>query len=148
MLADIVIDTNVLVDAGNPGVIRQGDSLGFLNKFLELKTDLKVDPGDLIVSEYSDKLRAGTPGFAVLAQLAASNRIKIVPEMPSYNIRRKVIRIIRNRRDRTFLCVSIQTDGKIFVSHDFHDFHSEKRIYIGKTFGVDVLEAAIAQSRL
>ena len=50
MLADIIIDTNVLVGVGNPGVDRQGASVLFLNCFLALTTNWKIDTDDLIVT--------------------------------------------------------------------------------------------------
>lgn len=159
MLKDIVIDTNVLVDANNPKVTRFKDSFTFLNRLISagVNTDLKVDPGfsqneganrSRIVSEYRKHISYGSVAEAVLAKLFGSGRVKGVSSMPKHNIKRKVNQIIRNKTDRIFLCVSIATCENILVSHDYVDFQNKKRNFIKKTFSVDVIEALAAKEKL
>ena len=148
MLADIVIDTNVLVDAGNPGVERQGASVLFSSCLLALTTKLKIDPDDLIVTEYLAYLHAGSVGLAILQKLAASDRLVSIDRILAYRIKRKITQLIANTRDRTFLCVAIESDDNLLVSHDFQDFQTPRRIHISREFGVDVVEAGEAQDRL
>lgn len=159
MLQDIVIDTNVLVDANNPAVTRFGDAVAFLRKLVSpgVRTDLKVDPGfsqeearnrSRIISEYLDHISFGSLGSSVLVALLSSGRVKSVSSMPEHRIKRQVNQIVRNKTDRYFLCVAISSDERVLVSHDYVDFQSRKRVHINRKFGVDVVEAAHAGNRL
>ncbi len=157
MLRDVVVDTNVFVDAGNAGVQRYGAAHKFITSLLAKATDLRVDPGftnDLatnksrIVHEYYNNLGPGTPGSAVLGELASSNRIREIENMPLYATRRKVIQWIANTTDRIFLCVAIESDELVLVSHDYQDFQVNKRRKIRREFGVDVIEAHACSKKL
>lgn len=159
MLKDIVIDTNVFVDATNPNVTRFGDSVNFLTRLISagVNTDLKVDPGfslnearngSRIVTEYRKHVSHGSVAAAVLARLFGSGRVKSVSSMPDHSVRRKINQIIRNKNDRVFLRVSISTDEKILVSHDYVDFQKKKRVFIKKKFAVDIVESSSANQKL
>ena len=159
MLQDIVIDTNVLVDANNPAVTRFRDAVSLLVKLVAagVSTELRVDPGfsaeesqnrSRIISEYFDRMSPGSVGYSVLAQLFGSGRVKSVSTMPQYEIKRKINRIIRNKTDRIFLCVAICSDDQVLVTHDYVDFQSQKRNHIYDNFDVDVIEAVDAIDRL
>lgn len=150
MLNDLVVDTNVWVDAGNPGVKRFKNSVAFVKKMSEVETVVKVDPGykwdsptniSKIVSEYSEKLSPGGIGFEALRILAMSGRIIAVDALPPYNVKRQVIRIIKNPRDRVFLLVAIASRDQMLVSHDHKDFQISKRKTIKKDYGVTVIES-------
>lgn len=150
MLVDVVADTNVLVDAGNPGSIRFECSVELLTRLLNSDTVLKIDPQSKsltstraghIMTEYLDNLHHGSFGFSVLSALASAKRILEINELPSYSVKRKVNQMIRNKVDRIFLCVSIKSQEKILVSHDYNDFQQPKRVNIRRKFGVRVIEA-------
>jgi len=46
--------------------------------------------------------------------------------------------LIRDKTDRMFLCVTLESDSKLFISNDFEDFQAGKRTDIKSEFGVDV----------
>ena len=75
MPEDIVIDTNVLVHAGNPGVDHFEPALQLLEWLSQEPVAMCTDPGwsmdearnrSHIMSEYFEHLRFGSPGMAVV----------------------------------------------------------------------------------
>ena len=150
MLQDLVVDTNVWVDSGNPGSYRFADSVAFVTAMAAAQTILKVDPKfswdsstnrSRIVSEYMDKMSPGSTGFEILRKLAMSGRFLSIEALPSYQIKRQVMQLIRNKTDRVFLLVAIESTEATLVSHDYVDFQSAKRSTIKRKFGVKVVEA-------
>ena len=150
MLVDLVADTNVFVDAGNPGSVRFECSVELLDSLLKSDTVLKIDPESKsrtpataghIMTVYLDNLHHGSFGLSVLTALASAERVLKIKEFPSYSVKRKVNQMIRNKVDRIFLCVAIKSEEKVLVSHDFIDFQQPKRAEIRQKFGVRVVEA-------
>jgi len=78
VLIDALIDTNVLAHASNPGVTYHEASKEFLNAFRACNTLLCIDADNesLIAGEYQTQLQSGMLGFAVLAHLAQTRRVK------------------------------------------------------------------------
>ena len=118
-------------------------------------TVMRTDPGfhqdpsknqSLIGAEYIKHLRFGSVGYSVVAHLAAAQRLVPCPPANDQATRRAVNQRVRNRRDRTFLLVAIASDAMLLVSHDFVDFQVPKRTEIRKTFGVDIMEADVAET--
>jgi predicted nucleic acid-binding protein len=151
MLADIVIDTNVLMNASNPSEPRINESNSLLQELLTSNTCLVVDEGfnmdaalnrSLIGAEYIQKLRFGMVGYSVVTKLASSKRLKPVSRMAPRREQRIINQLIRNRRDRTFLSVSYNSTEKVLVSHDFTDFQIDKRNKIRQNLGVDIITAS------
>lgn len=87
MLVDVVIDTNVLVHATNPGTARFAASVAFLQALLSSSTALCVDIGfsldqssnrGLIAAEYLAKVTSQSLSAIILSQLAQSGRVKVL----------------------------------------------------------------------
>jgi len=147
---DVVIDTNVMIHADNPNDKFYHDSNNLLEILLEGDIKLCVDEGfdidesknrSRIACEYYEHLRFGSLGYAVLQNLSITMRIKFIDLKVDLNAKRKIIRLIRNKRDRTFLIVAFNSISRIFVSHDFEDFSIKKRDKIRSDFGVKMFIA-------
>ena len=157
MIPDIVLDTNVLVHAGNPSVAHFTQSVNFLNKYLNTKTLLCVDEGfdfdqsknrSLIGHEYIKYLRAGSFGYNVIVTVATSLRIKPCSRNTTTKNRKKINQLVRNKRDRTFLRVTCNSDSKIFTSHDYTDFPNNKRRDFYSEIKIRIFSAQEAQALL
>jgi predicted nucleic acid-binding protein len=158
MLRDVVIDTNVFAHAQNPIEPRFPAACRFLDDLLRQATMLCVDPGfhpdescntSLIGAEYLQRLRAGSPAFEVVLRLFSSQRIREVPRETTPQMRRRIVRLIRDSRDRTFVIVALNSDEKVVVSHDFSGgLQRRKRRAIRRETGVEVLDAAQCCVRL
>jgi hypothetical protein len=151
VLDDLVIDTNVLVHAQNPGERRFKDSVQFVESLLGCKAQLCVDPGfsavesanrSLIGGEYLDKLRVGSIGYSALVMLIGAGRVREVPRAADRAANKKILQLVRKKRDRTFLSVAWGTSEKLLVSHDYEDFQEKKRAEIRKSIGVRMADAA------
>jgi hypothetical protein len=156
-IVDVTIDTNVLMHSCNPNENRCNVSIAFLSALVSSNCLLALDPGfttdagtnrSLIGGEYLEKLIPGSLPFAAIAHLAGSGRIKVVTSKVPANLGRKINQMISNRRDRTFLKVSLNSDDRTFASHDFADFSADKRKAIRKEFGVSIVEAQEATQLL
>jgi predicted nucleic acid-binding protein len=157
MISDVVIDTNVMLHAGNPNDQYFNDSISLLNKLLESETLLCMDEGfdfdeakntSKLGYEYIVHIRSGMLAYVVLQKLALSRRIKFVDLKLRPEVRRRVNQLIRNQRDRTFLIVAIKSSEKILVTHDFNDFQVPKRKTINNDLNVVVLIARECYDRM
>ena len=152
---DLTIDTNVLMHACNPNENRFGDAVLFLTALLAAAaTKLAIDDGfdldpannkSLIGAEYLQKLVPGSLASSVVAALARQERISIHSRALPIQHSKKLDQMVRNRRDRTFIKVCANSEGKSLVSHDFLDFPKAKRKEISKHFGIDMFEACTAR---
>lgn len=150
MLDDIVIDTNVFVHGSNPHGQHFSDAGDFLARLLEVETKLCVDEGfdmeeasnrSLIGDEYLRHIRAGMLGYEVLARVFASRRLKVVASSASPAVRKSINRRVGNKRDRTFLFVTMNTDERVLVSHDYADFPQPLRRELADEFDLSVVPA-------
>lgn len=151
MNGDIVIDTNVLVHANNPEVPRQGDSINFIENLLASELEICVDEGFNIIEsnnrshighEYHTHLVFGMLGFAFLAQMAQSNRIKIISKKVNQKIDKMLKQRISNNGDKVFVKITINSSKKILISHDFDDFPKNIRSFLKDSFDIEVLTAS------
>ena len=149
-MEDVVIDTNVLLHAGNPNEMYHSSSKQFLIQLLGHTTKLCVDSGfssdsaknrSTIGGEYLANLTPGSLGFAVVVKLVQEMRVKQVKRRPGRGDCKKIDQMIRNKKDRTFLGVACNSSEKVLVSHDFEDFQTKKRRTIKKTLSVSIVEA-------
>jgi hypothetical protein len=156
-LADLTLDTNVLLHSCNPIEGRHGASIEFLHCLLGCTTKLAIDEGfsldpaqnrSLIGGEYLAKIVPGTLPSAVLTQLALTGRVTTFKSSVNAQAAKKLNQMVANRRDRTFIKVCANSVGRIFVSHDFDDFPPQKRKELGKIFALEVLEAVHCRVRL
>lgn len=159
MLADIVIDTNVLVHANNPGSAGlQKEALAFLQAIHGAKTSICVDKPfhnfnagsncSVIVHEYIKHVRGNTYSFYLLAALAAANRIVVVGDRVPVATAKKINQCIANRHDRVFVRVAVNSQNSEMASYDFDDFPEPKRKHIHKHIGVQVRTAQQAMALL
>lgn len=152
-MADIVIDTNVLMHADDPRLGKYRETSIQLQKAMRGDIrDLCVDEGfhtdpnknrSLIATEYFANLQPGTTGHTTLMFLAQEERIKIVGTKVEPSAARR-LRRIRTRRDRTFVRVALNSDDRLFVSHDFQDFPKIRRRELQATLGISIKTAAEA----
>jgi hypothetical protein len=151
MLDDIVIDTNVLVHASNQAIPFHAAALLLVSVLNDSSTSLCVDEGfhvaealnqSLIGGEYNQHLIIGMIGYAIVATLANTGRLKQVPRRVPRATAKTVQRLVpRNPRDRTFIHVTINSTEHILVSHDFDDFPGGVRKDLQRQVGVSVIIA-------
>ena len=150
MLDDIVLDTNVLAHSQNPNEQRYDHCCALLDRILNCSTKIAVDEGfsldhahnrSYIGSEYLDNLRFGSLPFSVISQLAASKRVSFLAKRAPEREQRIINQSVRNVIDRAFLGVACNSQEKILVSHDFVDFQAQKRLFLRREIGVDIIEA-------
>jgi hypothetical protein len=155
VLNDVVIDTNVLVHADNPGEERHRDAVELLDQLLEADTKLGIDEGfdidpqknlSLIGQEYLEKLTPTSLAYLILAHLAQTERVTFIPRSFGAHTRKAVNQILKNKRDRTFVLVAGETENRVLCSHDFKDFGKRKRKDIKTKLGVAIVDASAAVS--
>lgn len=145
---DCVIDTNVFCHSDNEKEINYYESSKrFLDFFARQETFLCVDDEfnaiesrnrSWIGSEYFKHLRTGTYGYTKLLELIHKGRIKIITRKKVNSYKRKIGKIIRNRCDVIFVCVTIGSDDKVFVSNDFLDFTEDIRNSFKKKYKINI----------
>jgi predicted nucleic acid-binding protein len=150
MLGDLVLDTNVLLHAGDPRQGRQASAQKLFAKLKTTTTKACVDEGydqdparnrSLIGAEYMQHLRQGSVGYALIQFLAVNGRIAVLSRHAPAQIKKQISQMIRNVRDRTFLGVAYNSQSRLLVSHDFQDFDIGKRARLRRDMGVQVVEA-------
>src|SRR5262245_10856198 len=99
MLTDIVVDANVFVHEHNKKVSFHRGAKAFVNALLNSGTILCVDEGfdteeaknrSHIGHEYLKHLKIGMLGFVVVATLASSMRVRMVPRKVSAGALKKI----------------------------------------------------------
>jgi predicted nucleic acid-binding protein len=150
VLTDVTIDTNVFLHAANEQEQRCAASKTFLQGILETDTTLCIDEGfdtdesknrSIIGGEYIENLRFVDSAFAIIKFLGEKGRISELPRSVGAATNRRILQMVRNTKDRTFLKVSYNSQSRVFVSHDFQDFAAPKRGEIRSALGVAMVEA-------
>jgi hypothetical protein len=148
---DLIIDTNVLVHANNRLEPRRNYSVNLISHLITSDILLGLDPGfslmresnkSLIGAEYHKHLIYGTLGYALLVEVFKNKRIKEIDQTLDRASTKKILQHIRNKRDRTFLKVTINSSKKTLVSHDFQDFSVSNRRYFKREFDIKIIEAS------
>jgi len=156
-IADLTLDTNVLLHSCNPIEIRHTAALKFITDLLASTTHLAIDDGfhpdaaknrSLIGGEYLEKLVPGTFPSQVLIQMALAGRISIFADSVDAQAAKKLNQLVANKRDRTFVKVCSNSSGRLFVSHDFDDFPKKKRKALGELFNIEIEESNVCGCRL
>ena len=78
----------------------------------------------------------------VLAYLFANDGIAFVSRSVPQAIRNSIQQSVRKKRDRTFLAVAHNSQGRVLCSHDFEDMQAKKRTFLKSKTGVQILLAA------
>ena len=155
MLTDLVIDTNVLMHADNPQEPRYADAAQLVVAVAGANVRLAVDEGfhideakngSIIGHEYLEHLIPLSVGFQLVAQLVGSGRVAILPRRVPPATGRRINQLLRNRHDRTFLKVAVNSEEHVLCSHDYTDFSNAKRATIARNVSVLVCDAAHAQT--
>ncbi len=153
MLSDIVVDTNILMHADNFHEPRQNDARAFLLSLQKSETQLCVDEGfhideaknrSIIGSEYLEHLDFGMLGFAVVAYLASSFRIRVVSRKVPSSISKKIRMRVGNTQDRVYVRVAFNSEDKTLASHDFKDLPQKTRNELSIKINVTILSAGEA----
>lgn len=151
MLADIVIDTNVFAHAANPSEQRQAASVAFLRQLLDAQTVLCFDPGvsqdrarntSRIQHEYCEHIPEMSFPYHVLAHLFATNRTRPSSVTVSNTCRRVIDRVVRDKSDRVFVRVSVNTEERTLVTHNTRQFPAAVKRTLNDECEVTVCEAS------
>ena len=146
-LADLVVDTNVLLHAENPEEDCFAAAIDLLEEILGSETRLCVDNRfdldkgrnrSMIGWEYLNHLRFGSYAFTFLATMLREQRVIGVPRFPERRRKRIIFRLVGPSRDRTFVGVTCNSHENVLVSHDFRDFGRTKRSTLDRLLGVTV----------
>lgn len=157
MLADIVLDTNVLVQAHNTEAPHYGSCCELIQEMTNCQTLLCVDNGfnlieannrSVIGREYLEHLRYGMTGFALIQHLANSLRVKFVSASVAQNAAQKINRHVTSGPDRVFLRVAFNSHERTLASHDFNDIPEAVRDQLRNEIGLTVLDAEGAVAAL
>jgi predicted nucleic acid-binding protein len=148
VLTDIVIDTNVFVQATNPNVGLFNLLVQFLEVLPEVGVLLCLDEGydpdpalnkSLIYREYCEWIIPGSLGFTTISEMASNRMVSIVSRRVDPAISRRIGRMIADPRDRTFVKVAFNSIDHVLASHDETDFPEAIRDDVLQRFGVSIL---------
>lgn len=153
MPADLVVDTNVFMHAGNPHSRFFQGALAFVKALQASNVPICLDKqnavsspsnlASLIWAEYERKMKTPTYGMGVLAALQASQRVRWVSRDVGAVINRRIRRLVpNNTRDKTFLRVAYNSVAHILVSDDSRDFSIVVRGKVQKELSVRIKYSA------
>jgi hypothetical protein len=157
MLLDIVIDANVFLHSYNPASGRQTMCRTLLGHVKNCDVHICVDEGfdseearnrSQIGAEYIKHLKVGTVAYELVAYLAKSGRIDIVPKSVPQTTARLIHRQVTKGPDRTYLKVAYNSREKILASHDYEDIPDTVRVRLKKQLMVKVVSAEVATAAL
>ena len=149
-MIDLVVDTCTLVHA-NSDTKYQESSIDLIDKLLANQTLIIVDEGfDLnetdnksyIGLEYIKHLAPGMLGYSLLQYIALNKRFKFVSNKVPNATKNRIEQLIRNKKDRMFLRVSLNSDERKLISHDYTDYQKNKRKTIKQEMNIDVIDAS------
>ena len=152
--SDIVLDTNIMVQANNPALPNNKSSVSFLKKIVPSTVQLCVDEGfDLVESKnrsqigrkYVEHVRFGMLGYAVLATLAQNGRIKIISKTVPSQISRQIRQMVNDVSDHVFARITYNSDEKYLASHDMAAYPLDSRPNIERGIGITILLADEAE---
>jgi hypothetical protein len=150
MLVDLVVDSNVLSHAQNPGDPNFEDAGILLEKLANSSTLLCMDGrftigagnSSLIGQEYLENVGFGGVAFSTLQLLMQTDRIKVVSIKVPLGEKKVIDSLVpNNKRDRTFVRVAFNSLERRLVSHDFEDFTHSVRKKVSARLGVVIQEA-------
>lgn len=150
---DIVLDTNVLSHAENPGSVNQESALAVLHWMMKSNTLWVLDDNgkdapnpwtSILYVEYHETLPPQSLSLLLLQTCLQSERVKFAAR-PTRVDREIIERLIpRNKRDRAVLGAARGSTDRILVSNDEADFDAATRKAVKKVLGVQILNSAEA----
>jgi hypothetical protein len=152
MLADLVVDTNVLVHAHNTEHAYCEDAKALVESLLAeanttlLRVDAGFDPVEAqnrsrIIGEYLQKLVPGMAGHHMVQTLAAEGRVAPVPACKDSKLRGAVRALVKDSFDRVFLLTALASKEKTLVSHDDEAFSDSVRDDCKEMWNASVCDA-------
>lgn len=157
MITTIVLDTNVLMHMSNPESGYQGKALELADALQNSDVIIFIDHGyhedparnrSQIFGEYFEWVIPGSVGFAILAELAQSDRIKTASKQCDQNLRKWLVQKVYDKTDHVFVRVASNTLDRVLCSHDRKAFNEQKRKYCRLTFGITIEDADSAAQLL
>jgi hypothetical protein len=159
VLADIVVDSNVLAHALNPDDARFGASTRLLETLDgALLAKLCLDEGfdadearsrSRILSEYWMNVGFGSVASAVLTRIFADGRIREIPARSARRVDRDFVRgLLVKPLDRSFVHVAAGSSERLLVSHDDEDFTVVVVVRVAQRLAVEVVPATVGSDRL
>lgn len=145
---DIVIDTNIFCHADNRVVRFHASSKSFLFRLSKSDTLLCIDEGfdpdeaknrSFIASEYYNNLKWNSFGYSILLKIINNKLYKLILKSQYKRHKRKARQYLRNKTDRIFLCVTLESNRRLMISNDFIDFQISKRKRLKKDLEVIIL---------
>jgi hypothetical protein len=149
-MVDIVIDTCTLKHASDPTSKYFNDSVTFIDKIMSSSILCVVDEGfslneteneSYIGLEYITHLQPNSLGYQLIYFLAMNERIDFVSKDVAYRDKKIIEQCIRNKKDRSFLKITINSKEKILASHDFEDYQDDKRRYLKRQTNIIIYTA-------
>lgn len=156
MLADVVVDTDVLMHADNEASADRDASRSLIASLRAASTALCFDPGfhidearnrSGIAGEYFEHLAHGSLGLALVEECALSGRVRTVPIKVAPDVNRAIRQLIWDPTDRKFVKVAINSDERVLVTHNTS--HIEPAAAeLRRRWRVDVVDAHACCGRL
>lgn len=154
MLNDVVVDTNIFMHAGDGrDATLQTSAIDFIEKLISASTLLCVDEGysineaentSYIWSEYLRQIQESTVGRSAIAFLAQSGRLSEVSRDVPEQVARVIRRVVRDRTDRVFVQVAMNSNERVLVSHDERAFSELRERAIRDRLHVRLVDAEAA----
>jgi predicted nucleic acid-binding protein len=156
-MIDVVIDTCTLAHANNPESGYQDHSIELINKLFLNNTLITVDEGvgldetsnrSYIGLEYLENLTPGMLGYSFLQFMANNQRFEFVSSKIPNSTKSYIEQIIRNKKDRMFLRVTLNSQEKTLISHDYEDYQESKRVRFRREIEISIVEAETINPQL
>jgi len=151
--ADVVLDTNVLSHAENPGVEQQESALAVLDWMrnsdvrwvLDDQGKTAPDPKtSLLFQEYRATLSPQSASLRLLIDFLSSQRVVFAPR-PGQSVRDCIRRLIQNNvNDRAVLGAAHGSRDRVLVSNDTADFSESVRDSVWQQLEVNIITSAEA----
>ncbi len=144
---DIVVDTNIWIHAGNPGVDKYTEAQRFVLALYGSETILCFDVGaanneatnrSKILSEYKERVGGSGVGQQILSALLQSGRWASVSSTVTNAQRQIINQNVPDASDRVFAKVATNSDSRALISHDEAAFHANCKKALAKKCGVAV----------
>lgn len=148
---DIVVDTNIWIHAGNPGVDEYEDALRFVIALKASRVAICFESGaspseakneSKILSEYYAQVQGSGVGRQVLTYMLANSRWTTVDPKVPHDQHRAINRNVNDPSDRIFARVATKSAGKRLVTHDKRAFPPKCKKALRKACNVSVQSCA------
>jgi hypothetical protein len=155
-LADVVIDTDVLMHAENPETSEYQTSRGFIEQLIGSNTAVCFDLGfdtdearnrSAIASEYFNHLPPGSLGLAMIYECALADRVRTVSTKVSAAVNRAIRQLIWDKSDQKFVKVVVNSEEHVLVTHNDSHF-GPAAAQLASQLNVEVLDGYACTARL